>query len=414
MQLPHTANAHAMADHLAREAYGRLLAYLAARWRDVAAAEDALSEAFAAALESWPRTGVPHKPEAWLLTVARRKLSDAARGEAVRERHDVLARLLEDAEDVVQSDTPMGDERLRLMLVRAHPAIDASVRPALMLQLVLGVEVKQMSSAFLLSTEALTKRLVRAKAKIKLTGMRFEQPDEADLEPRLHAVLESVYAAYFIGREGAMVGEDAHDQLRSEAVYLARVIATALPANAEALGFLALLLFCESRRAAQVNASGEYVPLLEQDATVWDHSLMRSAYELLSKAAALDTPGPYQLEAAIQGAHCYRAHSGAVPWREIAELYEQLVQRDATVGALVGRAVARAYASGDALLGVQLLREMDAELTCNYQPYWAAMGHLLLRAGEAESARRCLQRALELTVQPKVKRYLQRVIRTIR
>lgn len=204
---------HTEVEQLARESYGRLLAYFSMRWRDVAAAEDALSEAFVAALESWPRTGVPSKPEAWLLTVARRKLTDTARRDQVRNHHDLRARLESDGVWLEDFDERMPDERLRLMLVCAHPAIDVSIRSALMLQTVLGVEVKQMAGAFLLSSEALTKRLVRAKAKIKAAGLRFEEPDPQDLASRLHAVLEAIYAAYFIGREGALSDGDRSEQL---------------------------------------------------------------------------------------------------------------------------------------------------------------------------------------------------------
>lgn len=407
--MTHEADAMNIAvDQLARESYGRLLAYFSMRWRDVAAAEDALSEAFVAALESWPRTGVPSKPEAWLLTVARRKLTDAARRDQIRNRQELLARLETDGVWLEDFDEGMPDERLRLMLVCAHPAIDVSIRSALMLQTVLGVEVRQMAGAFLLSTEALTKRLVRAKAKIKAAGLRFEEPAPQDLAPRLHAVLEAIYAAYFIGREGALSDGDRSEQLGSEAIYLARVVARSLPEDAEAVGFLALLMFCEARRSAQTSIAGEFVPLLEQNPRDWDEKLMRIGYELLGKAAALGSRGPFQLEAAIQAAHCYRARSGKVPWREIVNLYEALVREYPMIGAMVGLGVATAYAEDNPAKGIDVLQRINPELVRGYQPYWAAIGHLYTAAGDRCRAKQCLERALGLTSHLRLYRYLHR------
>jgi RNA polymerase sigma-70 factor, ECF subfamily len=401
------------AELLARESYGRLLAYLATRWRDVAAAEDALSDAFAAALENWPRSGVPSKPEAWLLTVARRKLTDASRAEARRQRDDLRARLVE-ASTSVELDTSFPDERLRLMLVCAHPAIDATVRPALILQAVLGLEVKQMAGAFLLSAETLNKRLVRAKAKIKASGMRFEEPETEDMASRLQSLLEAIYAAYFIGREGALVDGDTADELGREAVYLSGVVAALLPNSAEALGFRALLLFCEARRPSQTSPAGEFVALLEQDPGGWDAEKMRTAYELLGRASALQARGPFQIEAAIQAAHCYRARTGSVPWKEVAALYQSLVQEHPTVGAVVGMAVAISHAENDPAKGLDLLRAFDPAIVRSYQPFWVGMSHLLEMDEQDQEAARCLERALGLTAHPRLKRYLAQRLSVLR
>ena len=393
---------------MARESYGKLLAHLATRWRDVAAAEDALSEAFAAALERWPREGVPAKPEAWMLTVARNKLTDGARASAVRRRPEVMAEVAGDAIDwSVMSDDEVPDERLRLMLVCAHPAIDAAIRPALILQVALGLEVRQMAGAFLLSSETLNKRLVRAKAKIKAANLRFEEPAPEDLGPRLHALLEAIYAAYFIGREGALGDGDANDELAGEAVYLSDVIATLLPSSAEALGFRALLLFCEARRAAQVDAAGEFVPLLDQDPGAWDAEMLQSAYEVLGQASKLGALGPFQLEAAIQAAHCYRARTGTTPWRDIAALYEALVAQHPTVGAVVGMAVATGEAR-NATAGLNVLHTLEEPLIRSYQPYWVASSHLHAKLGDTPTAIQHLERALGLTSQPRLRRHLHR------
>ena len=398
--------AHTTAEQVARESYGRLLAHLAIRWRDLAAAEDALAEAFAAALEHWPRSGIPAKPESWLLTVARRKLVDAARGAALRRREDVLLQLSEAVDSPASFKEDFGDERLRLMLVCAHPAIDASVRPALILQTVLGLQVKEMAGAFLLSSETLNKRLVRAKAKIKLAALSFEDPTVEQLDSRLSILLEAIYAAYFIGREGTLVDGDANDQLGGEAVYLASVVVSLLPQNAEALGLLSLLLFCEARRPARVDAEGDFVPLLEQDAQLWDRSMLERAYELLQRASLLSTQGPFQLEAAIQAAHCYRLRAGETPWREIALLYTSLVDSFPTIGAVVGMAVAVAQAEGLPSQGIDILRRIAPHEVENYAPYWVAMSHLT--QATKEEAKRHLRRALDLTTHPRLRRHLEK------
>jgi RNA polymerase sigma-70 factor (ECF subfamily) len=399
------------AAFVARESYGRLVAYLATRWGDLAAAEDALSAAFVAALERWPTQGVPERPESWLLTVARRKLVDSARHAALRDRPEIVAALGDAALDQGAPPPALPDERIRLMLVCAHPAIDAKIRPALILQAVLGLEAKGMAAAFLVSAEAMTKRLVRAKAKIRAAGLRFEEPTASDMPGRLHALLEAIYAAYFLGREGAVSDGDVHDQLRDEALYLARVVATALPTAAEALGFLALLTFCEARRPAQVNAAGAFVPLLEQDAGTWDVALMREGYLLLERAAAQGEIGPFQLEAAIQAAHCYRARSGTVPWGEITLLYQTLVTRYPTIGSRVGFAVATAHAEGDPSNGLAMLNGIDPEAVRTYQPFWVALWHLHTMRGDNTQARSCLLRALSLTTHPRLQAYLRTRLR---
>jgi RNA polymerase sigma-70 factor (ECF subfamily) len=224
---------------------------------------------------------------------------------------------------------------------------------------------------------------------------------------RLHTLLEAIYAAYFLGREGAVSDGDAHDQLRDEAFYLAQVVATALPTAAEALGFLALLTFCEARRSAQVNAAGEFVPLLEQDVSLWDAALMREGYLLLDRAVAQGEIGPFQLEAAIQAAHCYRARSGTVPWGEITQLYQALVTHYPTIGSTVGFAVATAHAEGDPSNGLAMLNGMNPEAVNTYQPFWVAMWHLHSMGGEKSQARSCLLRALSLSTHPRLQAYLR-------
>ncbi len=396
---------HAAATRAARESYGRMVAYLARRWRDVAAAEDALSAAFEEALVHWPAEGVPEAPDRWLLAVAHRKLTDGARHAAVRARPDVVAALA--AEVSIDSGAfTMPDDRLRLMLVCAHPAIDPAVRPALMLQLVLGLEVKTMAPLFVLPEATLNKRLVRAKSKIRDAGLRFEEPEPADLPPRVNAVLEALYAAYVSGADR----DDAAD-LRAEALELVRIVERALPDDAEVLGCAALLAFCEARRPAffaGAEAGAALVPLDEQDVTRWDPRWLARGLEMLSRAAALGAhPGPFQLEAAIQAAHCYRARSGTTPWREIATLYDRLLQLGPTLGAHVGRAVASARATGSASLGLGYLDALEPEGRDRYQPYWLARAYLSELNGARKEARAALERALDLTRSDAQRRFIE-------
>jgi RNA polymerase sigma-70 factor (ECF subfamily) len=401
----------AMLDSLIRESYGRLLAYLTLRWRDIEASEDALGFAFLAALEKWPQTGIPTKPDAWLLTVARNKLIDVA-----RQNKWVEQLVSGTSSDYVSSSDfeawQVPDERLRMMLICTHPAIDAQVRPALILQTVLGLDVKEFAPAFLLSHEAMTKRLVRAKKKIRESGLAFEFPDSMDLPERLRDLIEAIYAAYCLGHEGALFEGDSRSALRDEAVQLARIMASLLPNNAEALGFLALLLFCESRRGAQQDGDGNFVPLLEQDTRLWNSDMMREAYKLLSRSASLSSPGPFQIEAAIHAAHCYRARTGVVPWSEITVLYDSLIGLHPTVGAEVSRAVAYAYAY-NAEYGLEILNAISEERICNYQPWWAARGHLMERLGETERALQAFSRALGLSTQLHIRRYITTRLRSL-
>lgn len=393
------------AERVARDSYGRLIAYLSRQCKDIASAEDALAEAFAAALENWPKSGVPDTPEAWLLTVARRRLVDDARRDSrVGPLSPQWLAALLSPDDRDPSAIP--DERLGLMFVCAHPAIDVSIRSALMLQTVLGIPVRSMASAFLLSVEQLAKRLVRAKASIRQAGLGFDIPEVSELPARLHAVLEAIYAAYFISRDGTSIDPDPPDELRTEALALACLVTELLPDSPEALGLLALLVFCEARLPETVSDRGEFVPLADQDAGRWDRRLMKRGYELVARAAAFGRVGPFQWEAAIQAAHCSRARSGVTPWAEIAVLYDRLVAEHATVGARVGRAVAHAHARERSADALELLDQINPEAVRDYQPYWVARAHVLERLGRPADARSCVERAVGLTSHPKVRQFL--------
>jgi predicted RNA polymerase sigma factor len=397
-------DAAAAAELAARASYGRLVAYLAARWRDVARAEDALGDALVAALESWPRTGVPDKPEAWLLTAARRRLVDGVRhaGVAAAAEADLSLVLSEHADDGARA---LSDERLALLFVCAHPAIDEAARTPLMLQTVLGLDAARIASAFLVAPATMSQRLVRVKAKIREAGIGFEVPERPEMATRVPAVLDAIYAAYGSGWEDVAGADPRRRGLAEEAIWLGRLVTRLLPDEPEALGLLALMLHCEARRPARRAARGAYVPLREQDVRQWSQPMLEEAEGLLKAAARANTPGRFQLEAAIQSAHAQRARSGATDWEAIALLYEGLLRCAPTVGARVAAAAALAEARG-AQAGLGALEALPADAVAAYQPYWALRGELLKRLGRTAQARDAYDRAIGLSEEAAVREFL--------
>lgn len=398
-----------------RQHRGRLVAWLAWQWRDIAAAEDALAEATARALARWPVDGVPASPEGWLLATARHELLMAARRQRLAE-DPALTILWPTADTPAAEPAAVPDQRLALLFVCAHPAIDPQIHSALMLQVVLGLDAARIASAFLVKPEAMSKRLTRAKGKVKATGIRFELPEARELPERLAAVLEAIYAAYTLHWDAAEphagalgAGDDAGDDLASEALFLAELVAAQQPGSAEALGLVALLTLCEARRPARHDAAGAFVPLDEQQPSAWDTRLADAAHDALRRAAALGQPGPFQLEACIQALHMHGLRQGRVDWPGVVVLYDGLIAMAPTLGAQIGHAVALARATGDPHRGLQALdalAEAHAERLAQHQPWWAARAHLLSAAGEREAARDAYDRAIALTVQPGLRSWL--------
>lgn len=398
---------HQAAEVAARASYGRLLAYLAAQSRDVAAAEDALGEAFLAALETWPRAGVPDKPEAWLLAVARRRLIDGARHAKVEDVAAAALRIVVDrAEQEASSRALFPDERLKLLFVCAHPAIDEAARTPLMLQTVLGLDAARIASAFLVAPAAMGQRLVRVKAKIRDAGIRFEIPEPRELPSRLEAVLDAIYVAYGSGWEDVAGADPRRQGLAEEAIWLGRLVTRLLPDEPEGQGLLALMLHCEARRGARRDAAGGYVPLTRQDVARWSWPLIEEAEQFLAAASKAMKPGRFQLEAAIQSVHARRAVSGRTDWEAIALLYEGLIRLAPTIGARVGSAAALAEAKGDGA-GLAALEAIPPDAVTAYQPYWALSAHLLKRLGRAAEARKAYARAVGLSEDPAVRDFLR-------
>src|SRR5436853_3976108 len=396
---------HRTIERVAREAYGRLVEYLDDHTHDLASDEDALSEALVSALKAWPRDGLPQNPEAWLLTTARHWLIDGIRHQkVVLESEPTLKFLTENSTETTLS-TQFPDERLKLLFVCAHPAIDPAMHTPLMLQTVLGLDAARIAQAFLIAPKTMGQRLFRAKTKIRSGGIPFEIPPERDLPERLDAVLEAIYAAFGIGWDDMAGADQRGRDLADEAMWLARVLLQLMPGEAEVQGLLALMLHCEARRPARRGADGRYIPLSEQDPKQWSLPLIEEAEHHLTEAFKRARSGRFQLEAASQSVHAERARSGRTDWKAILLFYEQLLRVSPALGTHIGYAAAVAEANGPET-GLAVLDAMDLEAVSHYQPYWAVRAHLLQRLGRPREAADAYDRAIGLAEDRAVKEFL--------
>jgi predicted RNA polymerase sigma factor len=399
----------------ARDSYGRLLALLAAATSDLAAAEDALADAFERALRTWPSQGVPASPDAWLLTVARNRLRDewksarAQRAVPLDVGLDVLAHF----DDVDVDSIP--DRRLELMLVCAHPAIERAVHTPLMLNTVLGFTAEQVGRAYSIPPSTMATRLVRAKKRIKAAGIPFRIPDRADLPARMASVLEAVYGAYVIDwatgpqdrrlplgalPSGALAsGALASGALPSEALHLAEVLATLVPGDPEARGLAALIELSAARAPARLDAGGRFVPLADQDPSSWNPHLISRAHEHLRAAHARGQLGRFQLEAAIQAVHCARGPDGTTDWPTLLTLHRVLQSVAPSLGSGVALAAVTAEVDGPAagLAALDALLAEAGEQARRFQPAKATRAHLLDRLGQKEAAIAAYESAISLT-----------------
>jgi predicted RNA polymerase sigma factor len=399
---------HSAVEQAVRNSYARLPAFLASRSRDVAEAEDALADALKSALETWPRNGVPNRPAAWLLVAARRRMTDAARHQRVIE--DATPSLLaaaKRADELVDAGIQFPDERLKLMFICAHPAIDAWARTPLMLQTVLGLDAARIASAFLVRPATMGQRLTRAKTKILAARIRCELPQPENLPARLDAVLEAIYAAYGSGWGDPTTSEPDGKALAGEALYMGRLLVELMPREPEARWLLALMLHCEARRGARRTPLGAYVPLTKQNVDCWLGEMIEDAEAHLAQASEAGRLGRFQLEAAIQSVHAQRRLTGGTNWEAITLLYEGLVKLAPTVGALLGQAAAVAELRGPSA-NWTLLAAIPYEAIQDYQPYWALAAHLFQRMGKADDAARAYTRAIGLCKDQAARDFLAR------
>jgi RNA polymerase sigma-70 factor (ECF subfamily) len=342
------------------------------------------------------------------MTVARRKLIDAARRRGSAEAATAQVRLLAEGLEAAAADMEIPDRRLALMFACAHPAIEAAVRAPLMLQVVVGLDAKRIASAFLMSPAAMGKRLVRAKDKIREAGIPFRIPERDELPDRLHTVLAAVYAAFAEGWSDPSGTDAVRRDLAEEALFLARLVAELMPAEPEALGLLALMLHAEARRRARRSEDGEYVPFGDQDPGRWDWPMIEDAERTLGRARALGAIGRYQIEAALQSAHVHRRHTGQANWEAVVQLYDALWVLTGSPVVAMNRALAVAELQGAAPALAALDEVAKDTRLAQYQPYWAARADLLARTGAHGEARHAYEMAIGLERDPAVRRFLQR------
>ncbi len=401
------SEAHRAAERVARENYGRLVAFLAARTRDVTGAEDALAEAFASALVQWPANGLPANPAAWLLTVARRRQTDATRRRQTRDAGKEHVKLMaEEIDAATRNSGDIPDERLGLMFACAHPDIERGMRAPLILQTLLGFTAADIAAAFLVPPGTMGQRLVRAKARIRQAGIPFAVPGRNDdLAGRLDAVLEAIYAAYSKGWSEA--GGTETPEIAGEAIWLGRLVVSLMPDEPEARGMLALMLYTEARRAARRSAEGAFVPLEEQNVALWDGAQIDMAEVLLHEANEAGPSGRYQIEAAIQSAHVARRLHGTNTWPAILKLYDHLMTLTGSPVVALNRAIARAETDGPQAALADVAPLADDPRMAGYQPFWAAKAHLCAEAGQAEAAYEAFTCAIGLTADSAERAYLR-------
>ena len=413
-----TIDIEAVLNRVAREEWGRVTATLVRDVGDLELAEDAVQDAVVAALEVWPRQGVPDRPGAWLTITARRKALDRLRRAASLAGKTAAIQAMADrdrpVEEVPEETTVIRDDELRLMFMCCHPALSLEAQVALTLRSLCGLTTAEIARAFLVPEPTLAQRLVRARRKVKVAGIPFRVPPDHLLDERLAAVLAVVYLVFNEGHRASEGDRLIRAELCAEAIRLARLLAELLADEPEVLGLVALLLLTDARRAARVGPDGELVLLEDQDRGRWDRSLIAEGFDTLARASRRRRPGPYQFQAAIAAVHAHAATPADTDWTAIATLYRELDALAPSPVVSLNRAVAVAMADGPGA-GLALVDELAAggELDA-YQPFHAARADLLRRLGRSQEAAVAYEQALALTTNDAERSFLRRRLAEVR
>jgi RNA polymerase sigma-70 factor (ECF subfamily) len=399
---PPATDPAATAERAFREERPAVVATLIRQLGDFQLAEDAVQDAFAAAVASWRRDGVPANPGAWITVAARRKAIDRLRRDrSVADRAERLAELAriqsQEHEPLESAESAVQDDRLRLMFTCCHPALAVPARTALTLRMLGGLTTAEIAHAFLVTEPTMAQRLVRAKRKIADAHIPYRVPADEELPERLSGVLSVLYLIFNEGYEASQGDRLVRGELCSEAIRLTRLLSRLMPDEAEVSGLLALMLLHDARRAARVDEHGRYASLEDQDRSRWDQGRIREGLRLLERALRLGRPGPYQIQAAIAALHADAPSFDETDWGQIAELYRALARFGRSPVVELNRAVAIAFAEGPER-GLELLEPLMGEPSLErYQPLYAAHAELLRRAGRSEEAACAYARAIELS-----------------
>jgi RNA polymerase sigma-70 factor (ECF subfamily) len=395
-------------DRVFREEYGRAVAVLVRTFGDIDVAEEAVQDAFTVAVQRWPASGLPPSPAGWIITTARNRAIDRLRRESSRQDRHAQAALLY-SRDQPAEEGPVRDDRLRLIFTCCHPALATAAQVALTLRLLGGLTTAEIAHAFLVSEPTMARRLSRAKGKIRDARIPYRVPDDADLPDRLQAVLVVVYLVFNEGYTASSGDRLVREDLCAEAIRLGRLLAELMPDEPEVMGLLALMVLVESRRATRTTPDGDVVLLADQDRRRWDHDLIAEGQAIVRRSLRRNQPGPYQIQAAINAVHSDAPSAAATDWRQILQLYDQLLLLAPSPVAELNRAVAVAEVDGpEVALGIVDGLDLD-----DYHVFHAVRADLLRRLGRVDEAAPAYEAAIDRTENAAEREFLRRSLGTL-